>query len=92
MELARSKKGSVASQHKYVIESLFDIVRQVVSQPRHTHVASNEELGDIEGDSIKVGRCQRFAGKLLYSSHKRTNIAFTVCSIDQLCTLLRKLI
>ena len=79
MEIARSKK----SQRKYVLDLLKDIP-MLDCKPADTLMDSTTKLGSIQ-DSVPIekGRYQRLVGKLIYLSHTRPDIAFSVSAVSQ---------
>ena len=78
MEVARSKKGIVVSQRNYVLD-LFKEIGMSGCRLADTLIDPDQKLGDDkEGDMVNTTRYQKLVGKLIYLSHRRPNIAFTV--------------
>lgn len=83
MEVARSKKGIVASQQKYVLD-LLDETGMSGCKPVDTPVDPNVKLSNSgEGDPVDTTRYQKLVGKLIYLSHTRPDIAFAVSLVSQ---------
>ncbi|RVW63213.1 Copia protein [Vitis vinifera] len=76
MEVARSRKGIVVSQRKYILDLLKEI-GMLGCKPIDTPMDSQKKLG-IEKESTPVdrGRYQRLVGRLIYLSHTRPDIGF----------------
>lgn len=83
MEIARSKKGIFVSQRKYVLDLLKDTA-MLDCKPADTPMDSTTKLGSIQDSApIEKGRYQRLVGKLIYLSHTRPDIAFSVSVVSQ---------
>ena len=83
MEVARSKKGIVVSQRKYVLDLLKE-TSMSGCRPIDTPIDSNQKLGDDkEGDMVNTTRYQKLVGNLIYLSHTRPDIAFVVGLVSQ---------
>ncbi|RVW83231.1 Retrovirus-related Pol polyprotein from transposon RE1 [Vitis vinifera] len=78
MEVARSRKGIVVSQRKYILDLLKE-TGMLGCKPIDTPMDSQKKLG-IEKESTPVdrGRYQRLVGRLIYLSHTRLDIGFAV--------------
>ncbi|RVW40082.1 Retrovirus-related Pol polyprotein from transposon RE1 [Vitis vinifera] len=78
MEVARSRKGIVVSQRKYILDLLKE-TGMLGCKPIDTPMDSQKKLG-IEKESTLVdrGRYQRLVGRLIYLSHTRPDIGFAV--------------
>ncbi|RVW92914.1 Retrovirus-related Pol polyprotein from transposon RE1 [Vitis vinifera] len=83
MEVARSRKGIIVSQRKYILDLLKE-TGMLGCKPIDTPMDSQKKLG-IEKESTPVdrGRCQRLVGRLIYLSHTRPNIGFAVSAVSQ---------
>ena len=83
MEVARSRKGISLSQRKYVLDLLKEI-GMLGCKPAETPMDSSTKLG-ANKDSVPVdkGRYQRLVGKLIYLSHTRPDIGFSVSVVSQ---------
>ena len=69
MEVARSRKGIVVSQRKYILDLLKE-TGMLGCKPINTPMDSQKKLG-IEKESTPVdrGRYQRLVGRLIYLTH-----------------------
>ena len=83
MEVARSKEGIVISQRKYVID-LLNETGMMGCKPADTPMDPYNKIG-TKKDSAPVdrGRYQRLVGRLIYLSHTRPDIGFSVSVISQ---------
>ncbi|RVW95315.1 Retrovirus-related Pol polyprotein from transposon RE1 [Vitis vinifera] len=83
MEVARSRKGIVVSQRKYILDLLKE-TGMLGCKPIDTPMDSQKKLG-IEKESTPVdrGRYQRLVGRLIYLSHTRPDIGFAVSAVSQ---------
>lgn len=83
MEVARSRKGISVSQRKYVLDLLKE-TGMLGCKPAETPMDSSTKLG-ANKDSVPVdkGRYQRLVGKLIYLSHTRPDIGFSVSVVSQ---------
>ena len=83
MEVARSRKGISVSQRKYVLYLLKE-TGMLGCKPAETPMDSSTKLG-ANKDSVPVdkGRYQRLVGKLIYLSHTRPDIGFSVSVANQ---------
>ncbi|RVX11419.1 Retrovirus-related Pol polyprotein from transposon TNT 1-94 [Vitis vinifera] len=81
MEVARSRKGIVVSQRKYILDLLKE-TGMLGCKPIDTPMDSQKKLG-IEKESTPVdrGRYQRLVGRLIYLSHTRPDIGFAVSAV-----------
>ncbi|KAK5794891.1 hypothetical protein PVK06_036141 [Gossypium arboreum] len=82
MEVARSKKGLVVSQKKYVIDLLKE-AGMSGCRPADTPIDPNVKFENKEGRLVDKGQYQRLVGKLIYLSHTRPDIAFAVSLVSQ---------
>ncbi|CAH9070189.1 unnamed protein product [Cuscuta europaea] len=83
MEIARSKKGIVVSQRKYVLDLLQE-TGMSACKPADTPIDPSQKLGDIkEGNPVDIHQYQRLVGKLIYLAHTRPDIAFAVSMVSQ---------
>ncbi|XP_024030348.1 uncharacterized protein LOC112094217 [Morus notabilis] len=82
-EVARSKEGIVISQRKYILD-LLNETGMLGCKPANTPMDSNKKLNTTE-ESVPVdkGRYQRLVGKLIYLSHTRPDIAYSVGIVSQ---------
>ena len=83
MEVARSKQGIAVSQRKYVLDLLKETC-MLGCKPAETpmdyttNFCSNKDSAPVD-----KGRYQRLVGKLIYLSHTRPDIAFSVSVVSQ---------
>ena len=83
MEIARSKKGITVSQRKYVLDLLNEI-GMLGCKPAETPMDSTVKLEESDGSPpVDKGRYQRLVGKLIYLSHTRPDIGFSVSMVSQ---------
>ncbi|RVW87243.1 Retrovirus-related Pol polyprotein from transposon RE1 [Vitis vinifera] len=83
MEVARSRKGIIVSQRKYILNLLKE-TGMLGCKPIDIPMDSQKKLG-IEKESTPVdrGRYQRLVGRLIYLSHTRPDIGFAVSAVSQ---------
>ncbi|KAK3034107.1 hypothetical protein RJ639_034087 [Escallonia herrerae] len=78
MEVARSNKGISISQRKYTLD-LLNETGMLGCKPVNTPIDSTCKLGMKERSTpVDKRRYQRLVGKLIYLSHTRPDIAFSV--------------
>nr|CAN70115.1 hypothetical protein VITISV_020105 [Vitis vinifera] len=83
MEIARSKKGIAVSQRKYVLD-LLNETGMLGCKPAETPMGSTVKLEESDGSApVDKGRYQRLVGKLIYLSHTRPDIGFSVSVVSQ---------
>ena len=82
MEVARSKEGIVISQRKYILDLLNEI-GFLGCKLADTHMDSTKRLNRSEESTlVDKGRNQRLVGKLIYLSHTRPGIAYSVSVVS----------
>ncbi|CAN0874904.1 Retrovirus-related Pol polyprotein from transposon RE1, partial [Linum grandiflorum] len=83
IEVARSSKGIVLSQRKYILDLLTE-TGMLGCKPIDTPMEPNKKLS-FEGTmpTVDVGNYQRLVGKLIYLAHTRPDIAFSVGIVSQ---------
>ncbi|CAJ2638271.1 unnamed protein product [Trifolium pratense] len=81
-EVARSKDGIVVSQQKYILDLLKE-TRMSGCRPADTPMDPNAKLWKEGSVPVDTGRYQRLVGKLIYLSHTRPDIAFSVSVVSQ---------
>ncbi|CAN1238082.1 Retrovirus-related Pol polyprotein from transposon RE1 [Linum grandiflorum] len=78
MEVARSSKGLLISQRKYVLD-LLDETGMTGCKPADTPMQPNVEFSrETEGIRTNKEKYQQLVGKLIYLSHTRPDIAYAV--------------
>ncbi|KAE8661030.1 Importin subunit beta-1 [Hibiscus syriacus] len=83
MEVARTRTSISISQRKYVLDLLAE-TGMLGCKHAETSMEFNSKLGnDDDGEEVDRGRYQRLVGKLIYLSHTRPDIAFSVSVISQ---------
>ncbi|XP_062104247.1 uncharacterized mitochondrial protein AtMg00810-like [Humulus lupulus] len=82
MEFARSKRGISVSQRKYTLDLLKE-PGMLGSKPNKTPIELGDKRRMFEGSPVDKGRYQQLAGKLIYLSHTRPDIAFMVSLVSQ---------
>ena len=83
MEVARSKKGIMVNQRKYILDLLKE-TGMSGCRPVETPIDPNVKLREGKGsESIDTTRYQKLVGKLIYLSHTRPDIAFAVSLVSQ---------
>ena len=83
MEVARSKEGIVISQRKYILDLLSE-TGLLGCKPADTPMDPTKRLSRSEESSpVDKGRYQRLVGKLIYLSHTRPDIAYSVSVVSQ---------
>lgn len=83
MEIARSKKGIAVSQRKYVLD-LLNETGMLGCKPAETPMDTTVKLEESDGSApVDKGRYQRLVGKLIYLSHTRPDIGFSISVVSQ---------
>ncbi|RVW85258.1 Retrovirus-related Pol polyprotein from transposon RE1 [Vitis vinifera] len=83
MEFARSKEGIFVNQRKYVLD-LLDETGMLGCKPAETPIELNVKLQPTKAKNVKDrDRYQRLVGRLIYLSHTRPDIAFSVSMVSQ---------
>ena len=83
IEVAHSKQGIFISQQKYVTDLLKE-TGMLGSKPVATPIEPNHRLGEAIGEqTVDKEMYQRLVGKLIYLSHTRPDIAYSVSVISQ---------
>ena len=78
MEVARSKEGIVVSQRKYTLDLLSE-VGMLGSKPTNVAIEfKNKTDVSIKGKKVDKKRYQKLVEKLIYLSHTRPDISFSV--------------
>ena len=83
MEVAWSKEGNVTSQRKYILDLLSE-TGLLGCKPANTPMDPNKRLSrSEESNSVNKGRYQMLVGKLIYQSHTRLDIAYSINVVSQ---------
>lgn len=83
MEVARSKEGIVVSQRKYTLDLLKE-VGMLGGKSAAVPIDPNHKIGMFEGvTDVDRESYQRLVGKLIYLSHTRPDISFSVSVVSQ---------
>ena len=81
--MARSSKGIVISQRKYVLDLLKE-TGLLGCKPVTTPIDPNQKLEKEDGaKAVDKNRYQKLVGKLIYLAHTRPDIAFAVSLVSQ---------
>ena len=83
IEVLRSKQGIFLSQRKYTLDLLHE-VGMLACKPCDTPAAENVKLGTFP-DHIFAdkGRYQRLVGRLMYLTHTRPDLAYSLSVVSQ---------
>ncbi|RVW45622.1 Retrovirus-related Pol polyprotein from transposon RE1 [Vitis vinifera] len=83
MEFARSKEGVFVNQRKYVLD-LLDETGMLGCKPVETPIELNVKLQPTKAKNVKDrDRYQRLVGRLIYLSHTRPDIVFSMSMVSQ---------
>lgn len=83
IEVARSKNGIFLSQRKYILDLLTE-TGMLGCKPANTPIEQNHKLFHcLNATSTDKARYQRLVGKLIYLSHTRPDIAYSMCVVSQ---------
>ena len=83
IEVAYSSNGLFICQRKYTIDLLQELGKED-SRPLPTPIEANHRLGADETEAlVDPGSYQRLVGKLIYLTHTRPDIAYTVGVLSQ---------
>ena len=83
MKVARSSKGIVVTQRKYMIDLLKE-VGMLGNKPANVSTNVNHKIGlKKERKPVEVARYQKLMGKLIYLSHIRLNITSSTSMVSQ---------
>jgi Reverse transcriptase (RNA-dependent DNA polymerase) len=82
IEVARSKKGVILSQQRYVLDLLSDI-GMLRCKPANTPIDTNHKLSGERGNQVEKGQYQRLVGRLIYLAHTRSDISYAVSVVSR---------
>ena len=83
MEVARSKHGIFINQRKYIMDLLKE-TGLLNCRPAETPIDANQKLELAKAEEVvDVAKFQKLVGKLIYLSHTRPDIAFSVSKLSQ---------
>jgi hypothetical protein len=82
IEIARSPRGIVLSQRKYVLD-LLDETGMLGCRPSFTPIEQNHKICAEYGDPVDKGRYQRLVGRLIYLCHTRPDITYAVSIVSR---------
>jgi len=82
IEVARSPKGIVLSQRKYVLD-LLNETGMLGCRPASTPMDPNHKLCAESGHSINKEKYQRLVGRLIYLCHTRPDISYAVSVVSR---------
>jgi hypothetical protein len=77
IEIARSNKGIVLSQRKYVLDLLSDI-EMLGCRAASTPIDQNHQLCAQSGDPVDRESYQWLVGRLIYLCHTRPDISYPI--------------
>nr|ABA93730.1 retrotransposon protein, putative, unclassified [Oryza sativa Japonica Group] len=82
IEIARSSKGIVLSQRKYVLDLLTD-TGMLGCRASTTPIDRNHQLCAQSGDPVNKEAYQRLVGRLIYLCHTRPDISYVVSVVSR---------
>jgi hypothetical protein len=82
IEIARSSKGIILSQRKYVLDLLVE-TGMLECRPCGSPIDRNHEMCAESGDLVDWERYQRLVGRLIYLFHTRPDIAYVVSVVSR---------
>jgi Reverse transcriptase (RNA-dependent DNA polymerase) len=82
IDIARSKRGVVLSQQRYVLDLLSDM-GILGCKPVNTPIDPNHKLSGERGNQVEKDQYQRLVGKLIYLAHTRPDISFAVSVVNR---------
>ena len=83
IEFTRSSKGILMTQQKYILE-LLEETKHTHCHTSETPIEVNHKLTIIETDpQVEISSYQKLIGKLLYLSHTRPDICYSVNVLSQ---------
>ncbi|XP_071683308.1 uncharacterized protein [Lolium perenne] len=82
IEIARSPKGIVLSQRKYVLDLLSDI-GMLGCRVASTPIDQNHKLCAESGEPVNKEKYQKLVGRLIYLCHTRPDISYAVSVVSR---------
>ncbi|WVZ55981.1 hypothetical protein U9M48_006573 [Paspalum notatum var. saurae] len=82
IEIARSLKGIVLSQRKYVLD-LLEETGMLGCRPCSTPIDKNHQINAEFGDPVNKETYQRLVGRLIYLCHTRPDISYAVSVVSR---------
>jgi hypothetical protein len=82
IEIARSSKGIVLSQRKYVLDLLAE-TGMLGCRPCGSPIDRNHQTCAHSGDPVDKGAYQRLVGRLIYLCHTRPDISYAVSVVSK---------
>jgi len=82
IEIARSPKGIVLSQRKYVLDLLTE-TGMLGCRPSSTPIDRNHQISAESRDSFNKETYQRLVGRLIYLCHTRPDISYAVSVVSR---------
>jgi hypothetical protein len=82
IEIARSPKGIILSQQKYVLDLLKDTC-MILCRPSSTPIEKNHKMCAEFGDPVNKERYQKLVGRLIYLCHTRPDITYVVSMVSR---------
>jgi hypothetical protein len=82
IEVARSSKGIVLSQRKYVLDLLTE-TGMLGCRPCSSPIDKNHQICAESGDSVDRETYQRIVGRLIYLCHTRPDISYAVSVVSR---------
>jgi hypothetical protein len=82
IEIARSARGIVLSQRKYVLD-LFNDTGMMQCRAAATPIDQNYKITAESGELVEKETYQRLVGRLLYLCHTRPDIAYAVSVVSR---------
>ena len=83
MDVTRSKEGIVVSKRKYTLD-LLNEVGMLGSKPTNVPIDFNHKTDmSTKGKKVEKKRYQKLVGKLIYLSHTRLDISFSIGVVSQ---------
>ncbi|XP_044334532.1 uncharacterized mitochondrial protein AtMg00810 isoform X1 [Triticum aestivum] len=82
VEIARSSKGVILTQRKYVLD-LLNETGMLGCRPIASPMDRNHKISALSGDPVNKERYQRLVGRLIYLCHTRPDISYEVSVVSR---------